>query len=112
PLLDVRLAGNGEEDHVALVAELFDQAASAKPSSFQVVGSDEVKPAADKCVGIYGDDWNSFLNGQIDLPLQDRLLQSIQFAQRIITLRPDNLGRHFVLRCRFVESVCYRLPVR
>ena len=41
----------------------------------------------------------------------DRLLQGIQFAQRIVGVRPHNIGGDLVLGSGFLEAVGGRLPV-
>ena len=72
PFLGIGLAGKREEDHIALAAQLLNQALAAQPSGFQIVGPDEVEPAASRCIGVHGDHRNPGLNGRVNLRLQHR----------------------------------------
>ncbi len=74
PLLQIGLAGDGEEDNVALAVQLRGHARSAQASRLQIVGADEVEPMALRRVRVDRDHRNPGRNCRVDFGLHQLLV--------------------------------------
>src|SRR5579872_7225019 len=126
-ILQVRLVGHGEDDHVALALQLLRQAKSAGESRLIIVGTDEEQALARWSIGVNRDDRDAGRDRLVDAVFQysrigyteqdagrlllHSLVQRIAFSLWIVGLRPDEIGANLELRCGVGEASSGSLPV-
>ena len=66
-LIEIGLAGHGEEDDVAMAVEGLDEGLAAEASELKIVGADEEEALGVGGVGVHGDDGDAGGDGGVNL---------------------------------------------